>query len=261
MLVYQILFVTFIIGGLVLLSWPLGRYMKWAMDPETPDGGHAGWFTRLFQGFGGWFARTPQDWKAYMISMLVFNLVMFVFTFVLMALQQYLPFNPDQMGPVSAHTIFNTAASFTSNTNLQHYSGESTFSYLSQLGALMWLQFVSAATGVAALAALARGLAGRKDLGNFFVDLQRAAILVFLPLALVFAIVLVFGGMPMTFDGHAVAKTLEGAQQIIARGPVAAFVAIKQIGTNGGGFLVPTAPIRSRIRPFGRTRSSCMPSS
>ena len=241
MLAYQILFVVFIFGGLVLLSWPLGRYMKWAMDPDTPDSGRAGQFTRLFHAFGGWFARTPQDWKAYMISMLVFNLVMFVFTFTLMALQQYLPFNPDHMGPVSAHTIFNTAASFTTNTNLQHYSGESTFSYFSQLGALMWLQFVSAATGVAALAALARGLAGRKDLGNFFVDLQRAAILVFLPLALVCALLLVLGGMPMTFDGHAVAKTLEGVGQTIARGPVAAFVAIKQLGTNGGGFFGPNS--------------------
>ena len=113
-------------------------------------------------------------------------------------------------------------------------------SYLSQLGALMWLQFVSAATGVAALAALARGLAGR-SLGNFFVDLQRAAFLVFLPVALVVALLMVIGGMPMTFDGAAVAHTLEGVQQTIARGPVAAFVTIKQLGTNGGGFFGPNS--------------------
>ena len=113
-------------------------------------------------------------------------------------------------------------------------------SYLSQLGALMWLQFVSAATGVAALAALARGLAGR-SLGNFFIDLQRASFLVFLPVALVVALLMVIGGMPMTFDGAAVAHTLEGVQQTIARGPVAAFVTIKQLGTNGGGFFGPNS--------------------
>ncbi len=241
MLAYHILFVLFIVGGLALLSWPLGRYMKWAMDPDAPDAGRAGGFTRVFQAFGGGFSGTPQHWKAYMISMLVFNLIMFVFTFSLMALQQYLPFNPDGMGEVKGDLIFNTAASFTSNTNLQHYSGESTFSYLSQLGALMWLQFVSAATGVAALTALARGLAGRKDFGNFFIDLQRATFLVFLPVALVVATLVVIGGMPMTFDGHAVARTLEGIEQTIARGPVAAFLAIKQLGTNGGGFFGPNS--------------------
>ncbi len=116
-------------------------------------------------------------------------------------------------------TIFNTAASFVTNTNLQHYSGEASLSYLSQLCALMWQQFVSAATGIAALAALARGLAGRKDLGNFFVDLQRASFLVLLPVALVVATLMVLGGMPMTFQGAAKAMTLEGVEQVIARGP------------------------------------------
>ena len=114
-------------------------------------------------------------------------------------------------------------------------------SYLSQFAALMWLQFVSAATGIAALAALARGLAGRRDLGNFFVDVQRASFLVLLPLALVVAILMVLGGVPMTLQGAAHATTLEGAEQIIARGPVAAFVAIKQLGTNGGGFFGPNS--------------------
>jgi K+-transporting ATPase ATPase A chain len=172
--------------------------------------------------------------------MLVFNLVMFVVSFGIMALQQYLPLNPDGMKAVEGSLTFNTIASFTSNTNLQHYSGESTLSYLSQLAALMWLQFVSAATGIAALAALARGLAGRKDaLGNFFVDIQRASFLVLLPVALVVATLMVLGGMPMTFEGAAEATTLEGANQTIARGPVAAFLTIKQLGTNGGGFFGP----------------------
>ena len=137
-----------------------------------------------------------------MVSMLIFNVVMFVVSFGILALQQYLPLNPDGKEAIEGSLIFNTAASFTSNTNLQHYSGEVSMSYLSQLGALMWLQFVSAATGIAALAALARGLAGRKDLGNFFIDVQRATFLVLLPMALVVATLMVFGGMPMTFAGR-----------------------------------------------------------
>jgi K+-transporting ATPase ATPase A chain len=233
-----ILFVILVVGGTAVASWPLGRYMKWAMDPVAPADGVAGRFNRVFQLVGGAIARPSQDWKQYMVSMLAFNILMFGVSFGIMALQQHLPLNPDGMKSVEGSLIFNTAASFTSNTNLQHYSGESTLSYLSQLGALMWLQFVSAATGVAALAALARGLAG-KGLGNFFVDLQRASFLVFLPLALVVATLMVLAGMPMTFEGAVKAITLEGAEQTIARGPVAAFLTIKQLGTNGGGFFGP----------------------
>ena len=241
MVTYAIVFVVFIVGTTALLSWPLGRYMRWAMDPDATDTGAAGRFTHAFQRVGGPITRVAQDWKRYMISLLIFNVIMFVVSYGLMALQQYLPLNPDGKGALSGDLIFNTAASFTSNTNLQHYSGEVSMSYLSQLGALMWLQFVSAATGIAALAALARGLAGRKDLGNFFVDVQRASLLVLLPIALVVATLMLIGGMPMTFQGSAVATTLEGAQQIIARGPVAAFLTIKQLGTNGGGWFGPNS--------------------
>jgi K+-transporting ATPase ATPase A chain len=238
MVISAILFVVFIVGTTTLLSWPLGRYMKWAMDPEA---GAADRFTRAFQTIGGPLARSGQDWKRYIVAMLVFNVVMFAVSYSIMALQQYLPLNPDGKGALTGDLIFNTAASFTSNTNLQHYSGEVSLSYLSQLCALMWLQFVSAATGIAALAALARGLAGRKDLGNFFVDVQRASFLVLLPVAFVVATLMVLGGMPMTFQGSAVATTLEGAEQILARGPVAAFLTIKQLGTNGGGFFGPNS--------------------
>ena len=241
MVTYAILFVGFIVGTTAVLSWPLGRYMKWAMDPHSPESGAAGRFTRTFQRVGGDITRADQDWKRYMVSMLIFNVVMFVVSYSILALQQYLPLNPDGKEALEGSLIFNTAASFTSNTNLQHYSGEVSLSYFSQLGALMWLQFVSAATGIAALAALARGLAGRKDLGNFFVDVQRATFLVLLPLALVVATLMVVGGMPMTFQGAAKAMTLEGIEQLIARGPVAAFLTIKQLGTNGGGFFGPNS--------------------
>ncbi len=234
-----ILLIALIVGGTAFLSRPLGRYMKWAMDPDEPGGGLAGKFNRLFHLLGGRFMGERQEWKQYLISLLVFNVIMFVVSFGIMALQQHLPLNPDGQKAVEDSLIFNTAASFTSNTNLQHYSGESTFSYLSQLFALMWLQFVSAATGIAALTAMARGLAGRKTMGNFFLDLQRATFLVLLPLSLVVATLMVLGGVPMTLAGAARATTLEGIQQTIARGPVAAFLTIKQLGTNGGGFFGP----------------------
>ena len=240
MMIQSVLFVVLVVGGTALLSWPLGSYMKWAMDPADPSAGIAGAKTRSMRILAGPAAALDQDWKRYMLAMLAFNVVMFVVTYSILALQHYLPLNPDGREALEGSLIFNTAASFTSNTNLQHYSGEVSLSYLSQLAGLMWLQFVSAATGIAALAALARGLAGR-PLGNFFVDVQRASFLVLLPVALVFAILLVLGGVPMTFDGAAIATTLEGVQQTIARGPVAAFVTIKQLGTNGGGFFGPNS--------------------
>jgi K+-transporting ATPase ATPase A chain len=234
-----ILFVALVVGGTAVLSWPLGRYMKWAMDAAPSPGSLASKFDQVFQFFGGRFVREPQNWKHYMFSLLVFNVLMFVVSFGVMALQHHLPLNPDGQKAIESSLIFNTAASFTSNTNLQHYSGESSMSYLSQLFALMWLQFVSAATGIAALAAMARGLAGRKDMGNFFLDLQRATFLVLLPAALLVATLMVLGGMPMTLQGAVQATTLEGIEQTIARGPVAAFLTIKQLGTNGGGFFGP----------------------
>ncbi len=159
----SLLTVTLIIGGAALLSWPLGRFM-------------AALFSGRYAKADGLFARIAgssqdQDWKAYSVALLVFNAVMFAFVFALLSLQHLLPLNPDGQGPASIHLIFNTTASFVTNTNLQHYSGESTWSYLAQLAGLMWLQFVSAATGIAALAALARGIAGRPTMGNFFIDL------------------------------------------------------------------------------------------
>lgn len=231
-----ILFIVFIVGATALLSWPLGRYLKSAMDPAAPN-----LATKTFQAIGGGTARASQGWKQYALAILISNAVMFAVCYAILALQQYLPLNPDAKSALAHDLIFNTTASFTSNTNLQHYSGEVSLSYLSQLAALMWLQFVTPATGLAALAAMARGLAGRPDMGNFYVDLQRATFLVLLPAALVVAVFLLLGGMPMTFDGSAVATTVEGAHQTIARGPVAAFVAIKQLGTNGGGFFGPNS--------------------
>lgn len=236
----HILVITLIIGGTALLSVPLGTYMAWAMDPgsTSPRGTQ---FTTLFERVGGAGATTGQSWQRYLATLLVFNVAMFSVSFATLTLQQHLPLNPDSKGALDPTLIFNTAASFTTNTNLQHYSGEVTMSYFSQLVALMWLQFVSAATGIAALAALARGIAGRETVGNFMIDLQRASFLVLLPLALLVAPAMVLLGVPMTLQGAVQATTLDGAVQTISRGPVAAFLTIKQLGTNGGGFFGPNA--------------------
>ncbi|OZA19448.1 MAG: potassium-transporting ATPase subunit A [Novosphingobium sp. 17-62-19] len=225
--------ITLIIGGTALLSWPLGRYMAALFS------GRFARADRLFTHAVGGAGR--QDWTAYALALAAFNAVMFGFTFALLATQHLLPLNPDGQSAASLDLVFNTAASFTTNTNLQHYSGESTWSYLAQLAALMWLQFVSAATGIAALAALARGIAGKPDMGNFFIDVQRAAFGLLLPMALVLAALLALTGVPMTLAGAAHVTTLEGTAQTIARGPVAAFVAIKQLGSNGGGFFGPNS--------------------
>jgi K+-transporting ATPase ATPase A chain len=237
----SIVFMMLILGTAALLSWPLGGIMAWAMNPgRRVDGFRAG-AEKLFEKAAGRAVTGEQTWKEYALSMLLFNACMFLVAYAVLSMQQILPLNPDGKGALSPDLIFHTAASFTSNTDLQHYSGEASLSYLSQIVGLMWLQFVSAATGIAALTALARGLSGRTLLGNFHRDLMRATFLVLLPLAVAVAVLLLFGGVPMTFQGPVTAGTLEGALQTIARGPVAAFVAIKQLGTNGGGFFGPNA--------------------
>ncbi|NTU53460.1 MAG: potassium-transporting ATPase subunit A [Chlorobiaceae bacterium] len=217
----------------VLLSWPLGWYMSRVLSD--------GWGTRMVKLTGGGVAAKEQEWKQYIVSMLVCNAVMFVAVILMLALQQSLPLNPDGKGVLEASLIFNTAASFVTNTNLQHYSGEVSMSYFSQMFALMWLQFVSAATGISCLAALSRALSGRTLIGNFYRDLLRSVFLILMPLSVMVALLLVLGGVPMTFEGSAVARTLEGATQTIARGPVAAMIAIKQLGTNGGGYFGPNS--------------------
>ena len=235
----QILMLLLFIALPVLLSWPLGRFMTAVMNPSVNSSD--GMLAILLRKTGGSILQREQDWKDYLISMLFFNAIMFGAVILMLALQQILPLNPEGKGPLEASLIFNTAASFVTNTNLQHYAGEVSMSYFSQLFALTWLQFVSAATGIACFTALARSLAGRTLVGNFYRDLLRSTLFILLPLSIVVALLLVVGGVPMTFEGAAAARTLEGAMQTIARGPVAAMVAIKQLGTNGGGFFGPNS--------------------
>ncbi|NTW52908.1 MAG: potassium-transporting ATPase subunit A [Chlorobiaceae bacterium] len=235
----SILMLLLLLAVPVLLSWPLGRYMTEIMNPSARSGD--GTVAILMTKAGGGMLNREQEWKGYLVSMLIFNAIMFVTVAIMLALQQWLPLNPDGKGPLEASLIFNTTASFVTNTNLQHYAGEVSMSYFSQLFALTWMQFVSAATGISCLAALSRALAGNRLVGNFYRDLLRSVLFILMPLSVLLALSLVIGGVPMTFDGSALAKTLEGATQTIARGPVAAMVAIKQLGTNGGGFFGPNS--------------------
>ncbi len=181
-----------------------------------------------------------QGWKQYAVSVLAFSLFAFLFPYALMRLQGLLPLNPQGFGAsqVSPDQAFNTAMSFMTNTNWQWYSGESTMSYLVQMAALAVQNFVSAAAGIAVAIALIRGFARHETdkIGNFWVDLTRGTLYVLLPLSLVAALLLVSQGAIQNFHPYTIAKTVEGATQTIAQGPVASQEAIKQLGTNGGGF-------------------------
>jgi len=179
-----------------------------------------------------------QGWLAYALSMLAFSLAGFASLYAILRFQAWLPLNPQGFGNVPPDLAFNTAVSFVTNTNWQNYAGETTMSHLSQMMGLTAQNFVSAASGIAMALALTRAFARSavSTVGNFWVDLTRATLYVLLPLAVVVALAFVAMGLPQTFHASVTATTLEGAQQTIALGPVASQEAIKQLGTNGGGF-------------------------
>jgi len=183
-------------------------------------------------------AAREQRWTVYGYSLLGFSVVSFLVVYGLQRLQGSLPFNPQELGAVVPHLSFNTAVSFMTNTNWQSYGGETTMSHLTQMIGLTVQNFVSAAAGMAVMAALIRGLARRRasTIGNFWVDLSRTTLRILLPLSFVFALLLVSQGVIQNLHGPTTAHTLEGATQTIAQGPAASQVAIKQLGTNGGGF-------------------------
>lgn len=225
-----------ILAATFIVAIPIGLYMAWLFDSPFQQG----WIeTRLHTG--------NQNWKQYCLAFLWFNLATFVVGFVILALQPYLPLNPDNKGMLAPSTILHTAVSFLTNTNQQHYSGEVHLSYFSQIFFICWKQILSPVIGLCALLAVIRGLRGDAHMGNFYVDLWRGVVYWFLPICLIVGVLLIAMGVPMTLDGNASAATLEpgamgtddagtGKPQLIARGPVAAIVAAKQFGTNGGGF-------------------------
>jgi K+-transporting ATPase ATPase A chain len=187
---------------------------------------------------GGVDEKREQHWMTYTVAMLLFHVGGFLILYALMRFQAVLPFNPAEQSAVAEDLSFNTAISFITNTNWQNYGGESTMSYLVQMLGLTHQNFLSGATGIALAVALVRGFSrsSMRTIGNFWVDVTRATLYVLLPICVVYALFLVSQGMPQTLGAYVDATTLEGAKQTIAVGPVASQVAIKMLGTNGGGF-------------------------
>ncbi len=231
---------TLIVIATIVLSVPIGLYMAWLFDGHYRAPSWLRWFERRVD-------TGPQNWKQYCWAFMLFNLVTFIVGFAVLSLQPYLPLNPDGKGMLAPTTIFHTTISFLTNTNQQHYSGEVHLSYFSQLFFICWKQILSPVIGLAALLAIIRGLRGDPHMGNFYLDLWRGLAYFFVPLCLIVAVLLMAGGVPMTLEGSAKAATLEAGamgsddagaakMQEIARGPVAAVIAVKQFGTNGGGF-------------------------
>ncbi|WOS64892.1 potassium-transporting ATPase subunit KdpA [Sinorhizobium fredii] len=226
-------------GIVALLVKPLGGYMTRVFNGERTL---LSWIfapvERALYAVAGTSEREEQHWTTYAAALLFFNLAGFLLLYFLQRFQGVLPFNPAGMAAVPPELAFNTAVSFMTNTNWQTYGGESTMSYLVQMAGLTVQNFVSAATGIAIAIALIRGFsrASVKSIGNFWVDMTRATLYVLLPLCVVLTLVYVYLGMPQTLGAYVEATTLEGAQQTIALGPVASQIAIKMLGTNGGGF-------------------------
>ena len=223
-----------------LLAIPLSRYFAWIMDGKYRAPAAVRWMESGCD-------TGPQNWKQYALAMMLFNLMMFIFGFVVLSNQQSLPQQYDKPVTVAPTTIFNSVISFLTNTNLQHYSGEQTLSYFSQIFFVCWNMFVSASVGLCSLAAIIRGLRGDAHMGNFYLDMWRAVVYMFLPLSLVMGVLLLADGVPMTLEKGVQATTLEDGSmgkddkgqpnpQQIERGPVAAIIPIKHLGTNGGGF-------------------------
>jgi K+-transporting ATPase ATPase A chain len=232
----QIAFYFVVLTSLVL---PLGRFMARVFEGE-----------RTFMSpilrpieiglyrISGVDENREQDWIAYTVAMLLFNAAGFALVYALQRFQHLLPLNPAEMSAVAPDLAFNTAVSFATNTNWQNYGGESTMSYLTQMAALTTQNFVSAATGIALLIALVRAFAraSGQTVGNFWVDLTRSTLYVLLPIAVVGTLFLVWQGVPQNLGPYVDATTLEGTKQVISQGPAASQIAIKQLGTNGGGF-------------------------
>jgi K+-transporting ATPase ATPase A chain len=229
-----------LLAAATLIAIPLSRYAAWIMDGKYRPLPVLGWFEkRLDSG--------PQNWKQYTGSLMIFNAFMFVFAYLVLALQPWMPLNPDGKGMLFPTTIFNSVASFITNTNLQHYAGDVHLSNFSQIFFCIFNMFVSAAVGFAALVAIIRALRSDSTLGNYFVDMWRIIVYMFAPIALIISLIFLVQGGPMTFKSSHTVSTLEPAamgttdkgeakQQTIVVGPVAALESIKMLGTNGGGF-------------------------
>jgi K+-transporting ATPase ATPase A chain len=224
----------------IMVAFPLSRYMTRIMEGRYDA-------PRMLRWIEGRLDSGPQDWKQYTAALLVFNTALFIYGYLILSIQPWMPLNPQHRGILSPTTIFHSAVSFMTNTNLQHYSGDQHLSNFSQIFFCIANFFLSAAVGLCALTAIIRLFRGETKIGNFFLDMWRAVIYIFLPVAFVISLVFLQQGMPMTFHSFQQVSTLEPAAmgissngqanpQTIVVGPLAAFVPQKMLGTNGGGF-------------------------
>lgn len=236
MTIYSWVAILVTLGLAVLIAKPAGLYLAKAFDYEK--NGLDRWFGPvervIFHASG--IRQGNQTWKMYALSAVLSNLAMMLIVYLIFRLQGFLPLNPSGVSNMEPTLAFNTVVAFMTNTDLQHYSGESGLSYFSQMIGIVFMMFTSTATGIAAAMAFIRGLAG-KPIGNFFVDLVRAITRVLLPVSFVSALIFAALGVPQTLASSAIAHTLQGTEQQIARGPIASFLSIKQFGNNGGGFV------------------------
>ena len=224
---------------LVILAPPLGIWIARVLKSENHFlSKPLGWLENLIYKVSGIDPAKEMNWKEYAVALLIFNGLGLLTVFLFLLLQKWLPLNPQNLDSTSFHLALNTAVSFMTNTNWQAYGGESTLSYLTQMLGLTVQNFLSAATGIAVFAALVRGLIRKNNpkIGNFWVDLTKSTVYILLPLSFVVAILLTQQGVIQNFNEYLKIETLEGAQQIIPGGPAASQIAIKQLGTNGGGF-------------------------
>ncbi|WP_310390875.1 potassium-transporting ATPase subunit KdpA [Hymenobacter sp.] len=238
----NILTATLLFGLAVLLAWPLGRYMARVYAGERT---WLHFLTPLERGFYRLARINPEQgmtWPRYVGALLAINAVWLVWAVLVLLVQDKLPFwNPDAIPAMSFSQALHSAVSFLTSTNAQHYSGETGASYFAQLTVFTFLQFVSAGTSLAAGIAVVRALGGREssNVGNFYQDLVRSCLLILLPLCFAFSVLFMLTGVPMTFEGAAAYTSLEGVAGTVARGPVAALLSIKELGSNGGGFFGP----------------------
>lgn len=228
--------VTFLIT--LLLAFPLGKYIARVFRGERTILDFMSPLERVIYRFSGIDPQKKMNWKEFLKAMLTINLLWLVYAFFLLLFQGHLPMNPDGNPDQTPDLAFNTAISFLVNCNLQHYSGESGATYLTQTFVLMFLQFVSAATGIAALIGVFNGLKEKttNNLGNFWGIFTKTITRILLPLCIIMALILAFNGTPASYDGKDSIVTLQGDSVQVSRGPAAAFIAIKHLGTNGGGY-------------------------
>ena len=234
----EILGVALQIVLLIVISYPLGKYIAKVYKGEKTWSDFMKPVERLIYKVAGVNPEEEMNWKQFLKALLILNAFWFVWGMVLLCTQQWLPLNPDGNANQTPDLAFNTCISFMVNCNLQHYSGESGLTYFTQLFVIMLFQFITAATGMAAMAGIMKGMAAKstKTIGNFWKFLVLSCTRVLLPLSLIVGFILILQGTPMGFDGKLEVQTMEGQTQLVSQGPTAAIVPIKQLGTNGGGY-------------------------